>query len=139
LKLKNSKTSTVTLFISKEFYEDTSIVIEPRHNQELTITMMPVEKAEDRVTVTPQDYLIPDSVKASPDSGLKTPTPSPDSANVERTGMGRFLLSAKQKFRVLTCKFFETRPFQVSLVPGLGSHGKMSGQVVNNFSLNVFG
>ena len=35
--------------------------------------------------------------------------------------------------------FFETRPFQVSLVPGLGSHGKMSGQVVNNFSLNVFG
>ncbi len=43
LKLKNSKTSTVTLFISKEFYEDTSIMIEPRHNQELTITMMPVE------------------------------------------------------------------------------------------------
>ena len=140
LKLKSSKTNTVTLFISKEFYEDTTIVIEPRHNQELTITMMPVEKAEDRVTITPQDYLIPDSVKLNPDTSLKTPTPTIDSANVERTGMGRFLLSAKQKAQSLNlANFFETRPFQVSLVPGLGSHGKMSGQVVNAFSLNVFG
>ena len=58
LKLKNSKTSTATLFISKEFYEDTTIVIEPRHNQEITITMMPVEKEEDKVTVAPEDYLV---------------------------------------------------------------------------------
>ncbi len=54
--------------------------------------------------------------------------------------MGRFLLSTKQKVQSLNLKnYFETRPFQVSLVPGLGSHGKMSGQVVNAFSLNVFG
>src|SRR5436853_396913 len=36
LKLKNSKTSATKLFISKEFYEDTSIVIQPRYNQEIT-------------------------------------------------------------------------------------------------------
>jgi hypothetical protein len=36
LKLKGSKASAVTLFVSKEFYEDTSIVIQPRHNQEVT-------------------------------------------------------------------------------------------------------
>jgi hypothetical protein len=140
LKLKSSKTSTVTLFISKEFYEDTSIVIEPRHSQELTITMIPVEKPEDKVTITPQDYLLPDSVKSTPDTVSTTTSPLLDSAKVERTGMGRFLLSSKQKVQSLNLKnFFETRPFQVSLVPGLGSHGKMSGQVVNNFSLNVFG
>src|SRR4029078_8726364 len=65
LKLKSSKTSTATLFISKEFYENTSIVIEPRHNQEITITMMPVEKEEDKVTVAPEDYLVPDSLKTA--------------------------------------------------------------------------
>src|SRR6476659_5744368 len=64
LKLKSSKTNAATLFISKEFYEDTSIVIEPRHNQELTITMVPVEREEDKVTVAPEDYLVPDSIKA---------------------------------------------------------------------------
>jgi hypothetical protein len=140
LKLKSSKTSTATLFISKEFYEDTSIVIEPRHTQEITVTMTPVEKEEDKVTVAPEDYLIPDSMKAVADTVSKTALPPVDSAKVERTGMGMFLLSTKQKVQSLNLKdFFTTRPFQVSLTPGLGSHGKMSGQVVNNFSLNVLG
>src|SRR4030095_10562797 len=140
LKLKSSKTSAVTLSISKEFYEDTLIMIEPRHNQELTITMMPVEKEEDKVTVAPEDYLVPDSLKRNSDTISKAGTPSTDSTNVERTGMGKFLLSTKQKVQSLNLKdFFATRPFQVSLVPGLGSHGKMNGQVVNNFSLNVLG
>jgi hypothetical protein len=140
LKLKNSKTSTATLFISKEFYEDTSIVIEPRHNQELTITMMPVEKEEDKVTVAPEDYFTPDSIRRTVDTLSKTIAPESDSAKVERTGMGRFLLSTKQKVQSLNLDhFFTTRPVQVSLTPGLGSHGKMSGQVVNNFSLNVLG
>jgi len=140
LKLKSSKTSTATLFISKEFYEDTSIVIEPRHNQELTITMMPVEKEEDKVTVAPEDYLVPDSIRTAADTVSKALSPIVDSAKVERTGMGRFLLSTKQQVQSLNLKhFFTTRPVQVSLTPGLGSHGKMSGQVVNNFSLNVLG
>jgi hypothetical protein len=140
LKLKSSKTSTATLFISKEFYEDTSIVIEPRHNQELTITMMPVEKEEDKVTVAPEDYLVPDSLKQAADTVSKAIVLPVDSAKVERTGMGRFLLSTKQQVQSLNLKhFFTTRPFQVSLTPGLSSQGKMSGQVVNNFSLNVLG
>jgi len=140
LKLKNSKTSAATLFISKEFYEDTSIVIEPRHNQEITITMMPVEKEEDKVTVAPEDYLVPDSIKAVADTVSKTNALPVDSAKVERTGMGSFLLSTKQKVQSLNLKdFFTTRPFQVSLTPGLSSQGKMNGQVVNNFSLNVLG
>ena len=139
LKLKSSKTSTATLFISKEFYEDTSIVIEPRHNQEITITMTPVEKEEDKVTVAPEDYLLPDSIKAVADT-VSNSALQVDSGNVEKTGMGRFLLSTKQKVQSLNLKdFFTQRPFQVSLTPGLGSHGKMSGQVVNNFSLNVLG
>ncbi|HET6994240.1 MAG TPA: STN and carboxypeptidase regulatory-like domain-containing protein [Chitinophagaceae bacterium] len=141
LKLKSSKASSVTLSISKEFYADTSIIIASRHSQEVNITMMPVEKKEDEVTIAPEDYLVPDSIKgSSEDTVSKTILPPADSKIVERTGMGRFLLSTKQKIQTINLNhFFTTRPFQVSFVPGLGSHGKMSGQVVNNFSLNVIG
>lgn len=142
LKLKSSKASTATLTVSKEFYEDTFIVIEPRHSQELTITMLPVEREHERVIISPEDYLVPDSArKVIPDSTVNVQLVSAlDSAKVERTRMGKFLLSTRQKIQSINLRrFFTTRPFQVSFIPGLGSHGKMSGQVVNNFSLNVLG
>jgi hypothetical protein len=31
------------------------------------------------------------------------------------------------------------RPFQVSLIPGISTHGSLNSQVINNFSLNIFG
>ncbi|MBL7738251.1 MAG: carboxypeptidase-like regulatory domain-containing protein [Chitinophagaceae bacterium] len=142
LKLKSSKASTATLTVSKEFYEDTSIVIEPRHSQQLTITMMPVEQEADKIVISPEDYLVPDSMRRDHSDTISQALliSAADSAKVERTGMGRFLLSTKQKVQSLNLrKFFTTRPFQASLIPGLGSHGKMSGQVVNNFSLNAIG
>ncbi len=143
LKLKSSKASTATLTISKEFYEDTSVVIEPGRSQELSITLMPVEMEYDRIIISPEDYLLPDSAKTErePDITHKEPLPSAaDSAKVERTGMGRFLLSAKQKIQSVNLrKFFTTRPFQLSFVPGLSTQGFMSGQVINNFSLNLLG
>lgn len=143
LKLKSSKASTATLTISKEFYEDTSIVIQPRLSQELTITMMPLDREQDRVIISPEDYLLTDSVRdEKPTDTINTINSivKNDSIKVERTGMGRFLLSAKQKVQSLNLKkFFTTRPFQFSFVPGLGSHGRMGGQVVNNFSLNALG
>lgn len=143
LKLKSSKATSATLTVSKEFYEDTSILIQPGRSQELSITLMPINLFNDVVTISPEDYLSPDSLKTNhqPDSTLIKPqTTARDSSRVERTGMGRFLLSTKQKMQTINLgKFFTTRPFQVSLVPGLGSHGQMSGQVVNKFSLNVIG
>ncbi|MGN6292834.1 MAG: STN and carboxypeptidase regulatory-like domain-containing protein [Chitinophagaceae bacterium] len=146
LKLKSGRKSTVELTLSKEFYADTSVIIEPRHSQQLTITMMPLENEAERTIISPEDYEVAettvpplevkekDTIVAAPVAAIT------DSAQVERTKMGRFLLSAKQKIQSINLKkFFTTRPFQASLVPGLGSHGKMSGQVVNNFSLNVLG
>jgi hypothetical protein len=63
-----------------------------------------------------------------------------DSIQVESTSMGKFLLSAQQKIQSLNLKrFFTTRPFQLSLTPGLGTHGSLSPQVINHFSLNVLG
>ena len=61
-------------------------------------------------------------------------------SNVERTAAGHFFISAKQRIQSLNIPdFFAKRPFQVSLTPGLSSHGLFSPQVVNKFSLNLVG
>ena len=141
IKLKSSKSGTAELTVSKEFYEDTTVKIQPRFDQEVSITMMPIELAENNVVIKPEDYLTPDSLKVKTDTTVIEPTPVvTDSIKVQETGVGRFLLSGKQKIQSLNLKnFFTTRPFQISVVPGLSTHGQLSSQVVNAFSLNIFG
>jgi hypothetical protein len=140
IRLKSGKASSAALTVSKEFYEDTTVVIEPRHNQELTITMMPMEQASESITIRPEDLLLPDSLRPDMQGARPDVKISSDTIQIEKRGVGKFLLSAKQKVQSLNLnKFFTTRPFQVSVLPGIGSHGKLSGQVVNNFSLNLFG
>ncbi|GAA4308858.1 hypothetical protein GCM10023149_02950 [Mucilaginibacter gynuensis] len=59
---------------------------------------------------------------------------------VERTGLGRLFISTRQMIQSLNIPdFFAHRPFQVSLTPGLSSHGMFSPQVVNKFSVNLVG
>jgi hypothetical protein len=142
IRLKSGKSSTAALTVSKEFYEDTTVLIEPRHSQQLTITLLPFEREQDRVLVKPEDYLLADSIIV-PVNTIDT-TVNNSTINtvgpVEKTGVGKVLLSARQKMQSINLKrFFTSRPFQVSLTPGLSSHGKLSPQVVNNFSLNLFG
>jgi len=142
LRLKSGKASSAELTISKEFYSDTTVLIEPRHNQELSITLMPLENTAENITISPQDLLLPDSLKPrfADDILHRLPVVRKDTTVVERTGVGRFLLSTKQKVQSLNLKnFFTERPFQVSVVPGVGTHGRIGAQVVNNFSLNMFG
>lgn len=142
IRLKSSKAAFAELTVSKEFYEDTTVRIEPRREQELTVTLMPIEREEYTVTVTPEDYLLPERPESdpAPDTLVYTPVVPQDTASVERTGMGRLLLSAKQKVQTLNLKhFFTTRPFQVSVLPGVGTHGRLGAQVINNFSLNILG
>jgi hypothetical protein len=141
IKLKSSKSSTAELTVSKEFYEDTTIKIQPRFDQQLSITMMPIELPGNTEVITPEDYLTPDSLQIIADTiTAEQPPVITDSIKVQQTGVGRFLLSGKQKVQSLNLKnFFTTRPFQISLVPGVSTHGQLNSQVINNFSLNVFG
>lgn len=138
-----SKSKTAALSVSKEFYEDTTVVIEPRYNQQITITIVPIETSVGMITISPDDYFVPDSLKVRviKDSLITEYTyVKVDSGKVEKTGMARFLLSSRQRIQTINLrKFFTERPFQLSLTPGLGTQGKLSPQVINNFSLNVFG
>jgi hypothetical protein len=60
--------------------------------------------------------------------------------DIENTGVGKFFISSKQRIQSLNIPdFFANTPFQASFTPGLSSHGIMSSQVINKFSLNVLG
>lgn len=139
IKLKSHKNNMAELTVSKEFYEDTTVKIQPRFDHQVSITMMPIELPGSDVVISPEDYLTPDSLQVDTDTIPGKPNVT-DSIKVEQAGMGKILLSNKQKTISLNLKkFFTTRPFQVSVVPGLSTHGQLSSQVVNNFSLNIFG
>lgn len=139
-----SRAKTAALTVSKEFYEDTTVIIEPRYDQQISVTIVPLS-SEDRITIIrPEDYFLPDSLHITVQNGDSTSTTytyvKVDSFTVEKTGLGKFLLSSRQKVQTINLKkFFTERPFQLSITPGLSTHGRMSSQVVNNFSLNVFG
>ncbi len=138
IRLKN-KYGPATLVASKASYKDTFVNIQPNYNQQVTFVMEPVEFRYSQVTVSP-DYSIPDSISAAPATISYIPTVNQEVREVEQTGVGKFLLNTKLRVQSLNLgKFFADRAFQVSLVPGLSTQGKLSGQVVNNFSINILG
>jgi hypothetical protein len=141
IKLK-SRYSTASLTISREMYEDTTVLIQPKYNQQVTIVMTPVEASEPVVTISPVEDELPDTIVVKPptDTFTTTPLAKEEVNQVERTKWGKRLLSAKQNIQSINLKkFFADRTFQVSLTPGLSTHGKLSAQVVNSFSVNVVG
>lgn len=131
LRLKG-RNSRLSLAVSRSGYSDTSLSIRARYNQQLVIAM----QAEISEPPAPAS-----AYRSTPDS-LRLPLiPSaPALQAVGQTFFGRHLVSMKQKWQTVNLqRFFATRNFQVSLTPGLGTHGSLSGQVSNIFSLNVLG
>lgn len=118
LKLKNKSATGTTVSISKEWYKDTSITITPGYDQELEIAMIPIRNVPlPEVTVSACDH-------------------NP----VEKTWLGKLFLSSRQRVQSVNLrKYFVDKPYQFSAIPGAGTHGKMTAQVVNKFSFNLLG
>jgi len=101
--------------VSKAWYRDTSIFVYPGYDQQLSIPLSPVKP----------DLLAPAYLSYSP---------------LERTFWARILLSSRQRIQSLNlAHFFSRGNAQLSLLPFLGTNGRMSGQVMNKFSLNLIG
>lgn len=63
-----------------------------------------------------------------------------DFSEIERSGIGRFFISSKQKIQALNLGGFISKvPLQASLIPSISTRGMMNTQIVNNFSLNILG
>ena len=142
IKLKG-KFKTASLAVSKQFYEDTTVTILPNRDQQISIAIVPVEPFGNTVTISPEDYLTPDTitVDAVSDSSFTRNTDlKNDSVKVERTRTGKFLLSARQKVQSINLqKFFTARPYQLGFTPGLSTNGKLNAQVINHVSVNALG
>lgn len=141
IKLK-SRYSTASLTISREMFEDTTVVIQPKYDQQVTIVMTPVVASEPVVTISPVENELPDTIIVKPPANTLayTSVAKEEVNQVEKTRWGKRLLSAKQNIQSINLKkFFADRTFQVSLTPGLSTHGRLSAQVVNNFSTNIIG
>lgn len=111
LKLKD-KNPTAQIGVSKSWYIDTAIVLQPGYNQEITLSIKPESFMLDSLVVN----------------------------SVEDTWWANFFLSSKQKMQGLNLgKFFVDKPYQASIVPGVSTHGKMSAQTINKVSFNLLG
>ncbi|MBO9153723.1 hypothetical protein ACFOTA_16005 [Chitinophaga sp. GCM10012297] len=115
LRLKDrGRQPSVQLTVSKELYLDTNMYVMPGFDRELHVAISPSKP------VQLKEFTVSDQV--------------------EKTWLGKRLLS--QGLRRQTdniSRFFASKPVQSSILPSIGSHGKMAGQVVNKFSLNILG
>ncbi len=108
-RLKLKSAGAITLTVSKEMYKDTSINV------------------LSKVTVSPKTH----NYAYNADTG---------STNAEKNWLGKLFISSKMKIQSLNFGgFISGVPVQTSFVPGWGSHGLMSGQIANDFSLNILG
>ncbi|MBO9727511.1 MAG: hypothetical protein J7623_02605 [Chitinophaga sp.] len=114
LRLKD-RYPTAAISVSKDLYADTSLLLFTGQDQEISVSISPTTYQLKTVDITGH-------------------------AQVEKTWFAKVFLSSRQKLTSLNIgSFFADKPYQVSLAPGLGTHGRMSGQVVNKFSVNVVG
>jgi hypothetical protein len=98
--------------VSKEWYEDT--VFTPEAGQESRVFLRPVPVTEIAPVVI--------------------------TSTVEHSWWGRMLLSSRERVQSLNLvHFFTTKPYQVSLLPSIGTQGRMGAQVTNTISINLIG
>ncbi|SFE51352.1 hypothetical protein SAMN05518672_10755 [Chitinophaga sp. CF118] len=117
LKLREKdRPSFTSITVSKDLYKDTAMLISSGYDQEMVAGLKPAGTIQLSVVDVNQF------------------------TRVEQTWLGSFFLSSKQRMQSLNLSdFFTRQPYQSSIIPGLGTHGKLGAQVVNKVSLNLIG
>ncbi len=130
LKLKN-KFKTASVSISKQDYKDTTVEIKTNFNQKLTIALAKKE---------PEFVAIEDAQYINVETETGTIRKEDYLLVIEKKWFTNLFLTSKQKIQSLNLKkFYTTRGYQFSIIPGIGTHGKMNPQVVNGISINLIG
>lgn len=140
IRLKNA--NAVSLTVSKAYYDDTTMVVAAPSGQQVVIPVMATKLLAQPVTLLPVASAVPGSIDMNTQWNNHSPPFffSGNPAPVEKTFLGRLLLSSSQKIQSINLrKFFASRTMQLSLTPGLSTQGKMSSQVINRVSLNIVG
>jgi hypothetical protein len=110
--------SSVALNINKRNFKDTIVYVSQSGKSYLSITLFPIE-----VPVTPVDS----NVNAE------------EKMKVDQLALVNLLINKEEEVNTKNINDTIYRKFQVSFVPFLGSNQRLSGNTVNDFSLNILG
>ena len=112
----DKKDSTALLSVSKKDYKDTLVAITIPGSQYLNISISPIGK---------------DSLKVE-----ATSTSKPDSI-IQKEDIVNFPYGSEANVRNISDTLY--REVQISFLPFLGSNGRLSGNVINDYSINMLG
>lgn len=113
LKEKNKYPPVMAVHVSRVSYNDTSFIVNTGYDQELEVAIQPSDNALETVIVN---------------------------SRIQRSGLPRLFISSRLKKQSANLRnFLASKPYQFSLTPGLGTHGELGAQVINNFSFNILG
>lgn len=113
---EREKAVAINVVVSKDLYRDTALVIAGGYDQEIDARVRP--SAPIQLSIVDVNQF----------------------TRVEQTWMGRLFLSSRQRMQSLNIRdFFNSQPYQYSIIPGAGTHGKLGSQVVNKVSFNLIG
>jgi len=113
----DKKDQEASIAVSKKDYKDTLVTITAPSNQYLNISITPIEK---------------DSVI------VKAETISMDSIKEEKKEE-EFVLPYEDEPNVQNISDTLYRDIQISFLPFLGSNGRLSGNIINDYSINILG
>ena len=108
--------STALLSVSKKDYKDTIVAITTPGSQYLNISIAPIGK---------------DSVM------VEASTSKPDSSVVQQEEIVNFPYGSEANVQNISDTLY--RDIQISFLPFLGSNGRLSGNVINDYSINILG
>ncbi len=111
------KQKTILSF-SKKGYHDKIVYVDPGDEDLKNIAMVPLENSIEGLTAK------------NIDSSYST---------LESRRLVRWVVPQNIIINANNLQLYQTRPFQLSFLPFLGTNGRLSGTVRNNFSLNIWG
>ena len=135
MRLKN-KYKTASLSFSKDGYSDTTLDIKSNFDQNMSIALSKLDPPYVAFgPPRPDDFI--ENTRQAPKQDI---IQGESEFSVEHKWISRLLISSKQRIRSMNLKrFYTTRSYQFSIVPGLSSHGRMNPQVTNGVSINLLG
>ncbi|MCU0324135.1 MAG: hypothetical protein MUF45_02640 [Spirosomaceae bacterium] len=157
----SSELNNVNLLVRKQNYEGEKVAIKSKQDKVINIKLSPIKVAEAKKIATPVEIIRPISIKYDtiPEKKLDSipsiiiPPTIEEKTETNNDNLFKYnyrkdfdyiqnrltdwFLTAKQAIHEQNVGDTLYRPFQVSLFPFVGTNHTLSGNVINDFSLNI--
>jgi hypothetical protein len=136
LRIDKKPEEAISISISKKDYRDTTIVIEGEENQYFHVSLVPLIVERQMPVVTLPAAVIIDTVSLREDASAE---PSVDDGHDQEPQHEELILPYQAAPNVQNISDTLHRWMQFSILPFVGTNGRMSGNVINDYSANLFG